>query len=82
MIPSSTKGLGYWFCHDRSKVPGFVNVPVMPQSIGKIVRFGFGILIPSTTKGLEYWFCQCSCDATEHWQNRETWILDFDTLNY
>ena len=34
-----------------SRISGFVNVPVMPQSIGKIVRSW--ILIPSTTKGLE-----------------------------
>ena len=39
--------------YDRSKITGFVNVPVMPQSMGKIVRLGFGILIPSTTKGLK-----------------------------
>jgi len=52
-----------------SRLTGFVNVPVMPQSIGKIVRFG--ILIPSITKCLafeslvlsmflvilEVWFC-------------------------
>ena len=47
--------------YERSKLTGFVNVPVMPQSMGKIVRLGFGILIPSTTKGLKslgviYWY--------------------------
>ena len=38
--------------YERSRITGFVNVPVMPESMGKIVRLGFGILIPSTTKGL------------------------------
>ena len=33
----------------------------MPQSIGKIVRS----------------FCQCSCDATEHWQNHEIFLSMF-----
>ena len=34
-----------------SRISGFVNVPVMPQSIGKIWRYQ--ILIPSTTRCLE-----------------------------
>ena len=38
--------------YERSRITGFVNVPVMPQSMGTIVRLGFGILIPSPTKGL------------------------------
>ena len=41
-----------------------------------ILDLGFGILIPSTTKGLES-LVLCSCDATEHWQNREILDLGF-----
>ena len=41
------------------------------------VDLGFGISIPSTSRCLESLVCQCSCDATEHWHNREILDLGF-----